>query len=435
MEIVAGKMVWLVKALARSIGLGVMLWSALVPALAPRSAVSAQSATPLPDVAPGFVDTPLRTVYGSPTDLAWLEDDLLIATQEGWLFRLERGSPTATPTMILDLSRSIGTGQEQGLLGVIPDPDYPARPYIYVYYTQDRGTGHCAVAPVNCRNRVSRFTMGADGLLDPASERVLLDTIMVGSLHNAGDLAFDVDGLLYVTVGDAGYWPNAQDLANLNGKILRLDRDGLPAAGNPFATEGAIPCQQEPRRLAMEPCPEIFAWGLRNPFRITFDPNGTGSEFYINDVGQESWEEIDVGRLGANYGWPEREGPCRTAQLQGCHAPGVIAEPIYTYSHETGCFAITGGAFVPAESSWGSDYRGKYLFADWGCGKIFVLDRNEDGAYEAVPFASGLSTIAPILFSRDGDALIYGREGGVVRMIRRGVPEATPVESPLEADA
>lgn len=377
---------------------------------------------PVVEVPDGFEDIAITEVYGSPTDLAWLGDDLLIASQEGWLFRLDEASPDATPLMILDVSAQVGKGPEQGLLGVVPDPDFPERPYIYVYYTRDRGTGHCTVAPADCHNRLSRFTMGADGLLDPASEQTLLDTIMVGGLHNAGDLAFDVDKQLYVSTGDAAYWGNAQDLTNLNGKILRLDRDGNPSPENPFAGPESVPCQLEIRRDGGDPCPEIFAWGLRNPFRMAFDPSAADTVFFINDVGQETWEEIEVGLRGANYGWPAREGWCPTAEMTGCEPSDAYIEPVYAYPHEIGCFAITGGAFVPAGSPWGESYAGRYLFADWGCGKIFMLEPGADGAMTATPLASGLTTITPLLFSPDGSTLYYGREGGIIRAIGRTAP-------------
>lgn len=394
---------------------------ALALALAiPWLALAASAARePAVQIPPGFADVALPEVYGSPTDLSWLGDDLLVASQEGWVYRVAGASPDAVPQQILDISSTIGKGMEQGLLGVVPDPDFATRPYIYVYYTRSRGSGHCDLLPANCHNRVSRFTMGPDGTLDPASELPLLNTIFVGSLHNAGDLAFDSDDLLYVTTGDSGYWPNAQNLTNLNGKILRIDRDGNPAPGNPFISGGGAPCRETLTLGSTLPCPEIFAFGLRNPFRIAFDPNARGNRFFINDVGQTGWEEINLGLAGANYGWPMREGPCPPGFDTGCWEKLGFVEPIYAYSHLIGCFAITGGAFVPDSSSWGAVYQGKYLFADWGCGKIFVLQPSDDGRFASSLFAAGMQTITPILFSADGATLYYAREGGLVRAIVR----------------
>lgn len=363
---------------------------------------------------PGFGDRGVVTVYGDPTDLAWLGDDLLIATANGWLFRLDSQAPPeaalGTATMILDLSEKVGKGPEQGLLGVVADPDFPARPHIYVFYTRARMSGHCTDLPSYCSNRVARFTMGPDGLLDPASEVPLLDTILVGSLHNAGDLAFDADKLLYVSTGDAGNWMNSQNLTNLNGKILRIDRDGAPAPGNPFDSADSVACNDRNPGQPEHTCAEIFAYGLRNPFRIAFDPDFTEPVFYINDVGQEGWEEINLGIAGADYGWPTREGPCLTGSSSSCTPSRLLVEPIFTYAHETGCFAITGGAFVPGWSSWGTSYRGKYLYGDWGCSSIFVLNPEKDGHLVADPFATHIPAITGLLFSADGNTLYYAFE-------------------------
>jgi glucose/arabinose dehydrogenase len=370
-------------------------------------------------VPPGFADIAVTQVYGTPTDLVWLGDDILESSQEGWIHRFDPAAPDVPPELLLDLSAVIGKGPEQGLLGIVPDPDFASRPYIYVYYSRSRGTGHCDILPANCNNRLSRFTMGPDGKLDPATELPLLNSIFLGSLHNAGDLAIGRDGMLYVSTGDAGEWENGQNLSNLNGKILRIDREGNPAPGNPFATVDSVACRETLPLTSEEPCAEIFAYGLRNPFRIAFDPNVPGDRFFINDVGQTGWEEIDLAQAGANYGWPNLEGPCPPGFDTECWEEKPFVAPLYVYSHLIGCFAITGGAFVPEGSPWGARYHGKYLFADWGCGKIFVLEPSEDGRFAASVFAAGLQTITPILFSSDGATLYYGREGGIVHAVVR----------------
>jgi len=316
----------------------------------PLFALAAPPVQPTPRFPSEFAQHTITEVFGSPTDLAWLGADLLIASQEGWVYRLADADPAGSPQQILDVSARVGKGPEQGLLGVIPDPDFAENRFMYVYYTRARDSGHCDVLPANCHNRVARFTMGADGTLDPESELPLIDSILVGSLHNAGDLAFGPDGEPYVSTGDAGYWPNSQDLGNLNGKILRIDRDGAPAAGNPFSAEG-VDCRTPQQGESKRPCAQIFAFGLRNPFRIAFDPNVLGSRFFINDVGQAGWEEVNVGAARANYGWPGREGPCPPGAVDACPPQMDFVEPIYTYAPESGCFASTGGAFVPQASS------------------------------------------------------------------------------------
>jgi glucose/arabinose dehydrogenase len=391
-------------------------WGTVLALLLSILSLALQSTTRATEAPPGFNAHAVVTVYGDPTDLAWLGDDLLIATVNGWLFRLDSGAAAGgaagTATMILDLSSRIGQGREQGLLGVVADPEFPVRPYIYVFYTRAHEVGHCNEMPANCSNRVSRFTLGDDGLLDPDSELPLLDSIMVGSLHNAGDLAFDVENLLYVSTGDAGYWQDSQDLSNLNGKILRINRDGSPASGNPFNSPGALACNDRKPGESASPCPEIFAYGLRNPFRIAVNPNARSPFLYINDVGQEGWEEIDMGIAGADYGWPIREGACLTAMSLPCDPGHGFVEPIFAYPHESGCFSITGGAFVPEPSPWGEAFRQKYLFADWGCGQIFVLNEGIDGHFTASRFAGDIPGITTLLMSPDGSTLYYAYGGG-----------------------
>ncbi len=169
-------------------------------------------------------------------------------------------------------------------------------------------------------------------------------------------------------------------------------------------------------------CQEIFATGLRNPFRIAFDANDTDSEqrFYINDVGGGAWEEINAGASEADYGWNKREGPCVTGSTSNCPQPSGFVEPVFAYEHENGCRTITGGAFVPDVQSW-SGYDGVYLYADFGCGRIFAL-RNETPGQDPEVFASGTGA-THLAFGPDG-ALYYatfagedGVAGGQVRKI------------------
>jgi hypothetical protein len=137
-------------------------------------------------------------------------------------------------------------------------------------------------------------------------------------------------------------------------------------------------------------CQETFAWGLRNPFRMAFDPNAATTRFFINDVGQATWEEIDLGAAGADYGWNVREGHCATGSTTNCGPPPAgMTNPLFDYGRADGCGTITGGAFVPA-GVWPAPFAGKYLFADYLCGKIFRLDPDGAGGFTRVDFATGL---------------------------------------------
>ena len=180
-------------------------------------------------------------------------------------------------------------------------------------------------------------------------------------------------------------------------------------------------------------CQETYAWGLRNPFRFGFDPNAPGVRFLINDVGQDTWEEIDLGSPGADYGWNLREGPCATGSLTDCGTPPAgLTDPVYSYDHTSGCKAITGGAFVP-DGVWPAELDGAYLFGDYVCGKIFTLTPSGTG-FASSDFASGLGEGSAITFlfgaTGAGDALYYTTyaEGGQVRKIEYvGAGNRTPV--------
>ena len=182
----------------------------------------------------------------------------------------------------------------------------------------------------------------------------------------------------------------------LIGKILRITTDGNIPATNPFQGPGTSRCNVTGSTTPGNVCQETFAWGLRNPFRIAFDPNSSGNRFYINDVGQGTWEEIDAAQAGADYGWNVREGFCATGSTTDCGPPPAgMTNPIFAYPHVNGCDAITAGAFVP-DGVWPGAYDGSYLFADYLCGKIFRLVPAAGGAFTATDFATDLGTGGPI---------------------------------------
>ena len=216
--------------------------------------------------------------------------------------------------------------------------------------------------------------------------------------------------------------------------MLRVTRDGDVPAGQPvLAPDGGV-CADTGSTIAGKTCRETFAWGLRNPFRFAFDPNAAGTRFYVNDVGQNAWEEIDLGLAGADYGWNVREGFCVNGSTTTCGAaPAGMTNPIYAYGRGDGCASITGGAFVP-NGVWPAEYDGKYLFADYVCGGIFRLDPS-GGGFTRTPFATGLGGSSAVHLgfgplAGGGRALYYTTyaAGGQVRRIRHttgnGVPTA-----------
>lgn len=337
----------------------------------------------------GFTESLVATVP-NPSAIAFTADGRMLVTQQSGSLRVRTAAGTLLATPALNLSSRLCANSERGLLGVATDPD-PASRAIYLFYTARTGTtcptsqgGTPAGAPVN---RVSRFVLGDDNVVDPASETVLLDGIASpAGNHNAGDVHVGKDGYLYVSTGDGGcdYKGDSgcggnndasRDRNVLNGKILRVDRTtGAPAPGNPFLGTGTASCRLAPAAPGTI-CRETFAWGLRNPFRFAFDPDASGTVFHVNDVGQNVWEEIDLGTSGADYGWPVREGHCaQTGSATSCGGalPAGMTNPIHDYGRSTGCGSITGGAFVP-DGIWPAAYEDGYLFSDYNCGKLMML--------------------------------------------------------------
>ncbi|MEA2703729.1 MAG: hypothetical protein QOD63_1674 [Actinomycetota bacterium] len=392
------------------------------------------SATPAGAAVPaGFTDDLVAAVTG-PTALAFTPDDrMLITTQAGALRVVQDGSLLATPAV--NLSTVICSNSERGLLGVAVDPAFATNGFVFLYYSFNKD-GTCGMGTVN---RVSRFVMSGNTL---GGEVVLIDNIpSPAGNHNGGDLNFGKDGMLYVSVGDGGCdYPGgtpsgcggannaSRDRNVLVGKILRIDRNGNVPAGNPFSGPGTASC-----KLGAAPvgqiCQETFAWGLRNPFRMAFDPNAASTRFHINDVGQAAWEEIDLGTAGADYGWNVREGHCLNGSTTDCGAPPTgMSNPIFDYGRSDGCGSITGGAFVPT-GVWSAPYQGKYLFADFNCGKIFRLDPNGAGGFTRVDVATGLgaSSAVHLRFGPfSGTQALYYTTYAAGGQVRRIVDTAAP---------
>ena len=288
--------------------------------------------------------------------------------QQGGLVRRFDNSPAvSTATTYLDLSGVVTAGGETGLLGMAFHPNFPTDPRFFVYYTLTIG-GQLV-------SRLSSFQTINGGLaVSTGSEAVLLQINKPEANHNGGQLVFGPDGYLYLGVGDGGGGGdmhgtigNGQNAQTLLGKILRLDVAagqspyGIPAT-NPYA--GNARCNVNGGGSA--PCPEIYALGLRNPWRFSFDRDT--SNLWIGDVGQASWEEVDrVATPGVNLGWRCREGahPFNSA----CGAATNLTEPVAEYSHGTGVSVI--GGFVYRGASYAS-LRGWYVCADLN-GALFLL--------------------------------------------------------------
>jgi glucose/arabinose dehydrogenase/PKD repeat protein len=371
------------------------------------AATAVPSPAPLASVPAGFVDQFVASI-SLPTALAFTPDGrLLVTSQTGQLWVIENGVKLPAPA--LDLSARICSQVERGLLGIAVDPGFAVNQYVYLFYTfKVTGCGNTTNVPVN---RVSRFTLEASNSISLGSEYVVVDNLPGNSNgHLGGDLAFGADGWLYVTFGDGGVRAQVQGTQWVNGKILRVGADGSIPPDNPYAAAaGARHCTRSVGGVppGTGPCQEIFARGLRNPFRLAFRP-GTHA-FYINDVGESTWEEINLGQSDANYGWPAREGPCPLSNAD-CTPGGQsgYTEPLYYYKHATGCGSITGGAFVPP-GIWPVAYDNTYLFADYVCGKIMRLAAGPPLAVMDFVTGLGVNSAVALRFGPHADtqALYY----------------------------
>jgi glucose/arabinose dehydrogenase len=320
---------------------------------------------------------------------------LLILEQPGLVRVVQGGQLLSTP--FLDIrDRVLDRNNEQGLLGLAFHPDYENNGTLYVNYTGKGGDTY-----------ISRFSVTSDpNLADPDSEKVLMRIPQPYANHNGGHLLFGPDGYLYIGTGDGGSGGdpqgNAQNLNSLLGKMLRIDVDhgdpyGIPA-DNPFVGGGGLP--------------EIWAYGLRNPWRYAFD-RATG-DLYIGDVGQNTWEEIDVLAAplpaGSNFGWNYWEG---AHAFQGTPPQdAVMIPPVWEYDHTQGC-SITGG--VPYRGAY-PDWSGIYFYADFCSGTIWGLLQDGSGTWRnQVLFQTGTNITS---FGEDEAGELYrvDRAGSVYRL-------------------
>ncbi len=358
---------------------------------------------------PGFQDTTIVTGLDNPTAMQFAPDGRLFVAEQGGRLRVIKGG-VLLPTPFLRLD--VNADGERGLLGVAFDPAFATTQFVYVFYTASTPTLH---------NRISRFKASGD-VVDPTiGEVVLLDFDDLGSSqnHNGGALHFGIDGKLYAAHGDNGESSNAQAMTNLLGKIIRMNPITDPVAqvpvDNPFAASAS-----GKQRL-------IWALGLRNPF--TFSIHSGNSTTYVNDVGENMWEEVNHAHAGANLGWPTTEGHFDAASHP------ALTSPRFAYRHAndspSGC-AITGGAFYdPSVPTFPASYIGRYFFADFCAGWIYSLDPESTAA--PVRFADDVLYPVDLKVGPDGALYYLARLAGSVGMITAnaaGGPQITLHPSP-----
>jgi glucose/arabinose dehydrogenase len=343
----------------------------------------------------GSVRLALRKVatLDQPLALAVRTGDsaLYVAEKTGRVMAIRDGRVDQTP--VLDLSSEVSGGGEQGLLGLAFSPDGNS---LYASFTD-----------LNGDTRVKVYAMRG-GTADPGSARDVLHVDQPYSNHNGGEVIFGPDGDLYVGLGDGGSegdpQDQGQDLGTLLGKILRIapEPDGSYSvpADNPFVSrDGARG--------------EIWAYGLRNPWRFSFDR--TTGDLWIGDVGQNAWEEVDFRPAsstgGENYGWSLREG---NHEYKGSRPPDNV-DPIFEYSHESGGCVVTGGYVYRGSAI--PKLQGAYVFADYCLGRINALVQRDGRMAARRTFDLKVPAVASFGEDRNGELYALSLEGGVYRLV------------------
>jgi len=375
----------------------------------PQDSLRAQT---VPD---GFEITYISDIGRDPTSFMLMPDEriLVISHQAGSIRAVVNGVASSTPLVTIP---NIVKTSEQGLLGIAVDPDFPDSNYIYLFHTQDDST-----------NRVSRVTVDGD-LYDPHSSNLSIDYATRRDLlvlpdssrfHNGGTLRFGSDKTLYISHGEDNRPRTAQRLDSPNGKILRINRDGTPAADNPTFPDAPAEARAD-----------IFAFGLRNPYRFSIDPL-TG-DLFIGDVGAALYEEFNISSGGENYGWPRFEGPVvnlADAELSEPEPmPGIFhylqmpnaraAMALLTYRPKDG----------PEDVSFPEAFDGVHFHADFFKGDLDYLRSDSGGSWESVNFGSGFRGLVDGAIAPDGGIYLleYGwplsHDGRLIHIAYTGEP-------------
>ncbi len=342
----------------------------------------------------GFSLTSIAAGFTAPLDVQQPNDNsgrLFVVQQDGRIRVIQNGSVVSQP--FLDISSKVTFDSEMGLLGLAFHPSFAQNRKLYVNYVRTNAAGQI-------QSLISEFLASAANanIADPASERILLTVDQVGNFgnHKAGQLVFGPDGFLYFGLGDGGGGGdpngNGQNTNTLLGKMMRIDvnsadpgRQYHVPADNPFVAGGGLP--------------EIWAFGFRNPWRFSFDP--ASGRMFIADVGQDAFEEVDIGAKGANFGWNTMEGLHCFNPPSSCNTAGLTM-PITEYSHSEGD-AVIGGFFYRGSNV--PSLQGLYVFGDLSSGKIFTLKETAPGVWTRSLLTNTGKTISS--FGRDQSGELY----------------------------
>lgn len=331
---------------------------------------------------------------------------LFVTLQRGRIMIVDHG--TVAPQPFLDISTLVSCCNERGLLSVAFHPQYQTNGFFFVDYTNTNGD-----------TTIARYNVSSTGAnrADPASARILLVIAQPYANHNGGQLQFGPDGYLYIGMGDGGSAGDpenrAQNLNSLLGKMLRIDVD----SGTPYAIPPTNPFNG---RSGVQH--EIWAYGVRNPWRFSFDR--LSGDLWIADVGQDTWEEIDLqprsSTGGENYGWRVMEAThCYPPKATGCQSPALTL-PIIEYSHADGSCSVTGG-YVYRGTSY-PRLNGTYFYADYCTGVISGATRNADGTWSSHSLARPGFAITTFGEDARGELYVADYNHGLIYAITDAVP-------------
>lgn len=368
---------------------------------------------------------PAPVKSGTPTSISWLavfpslpnianatnllqapdDNSYWYATrQPGRVVRFQNNSTANGLTEILNIEDRVDfPGGETGLLGMAFHPQFASKRYVYFNYI-GRNANNAM------ETRVTRFDVAQDGMINRDSEIILLRFNQPYSNHNGGQIAFGQDGFLYISSGDGGSGgdpqQNGQNTNNLLGKILRIDVDNISTgrsyaipADNPFAVTGGAP--------------EIWAYGLRNPWRFGFDKET--HELWVGDVGQSAWEEVNLVTRGGNYGWGDMEGDSCYSERSNCSTANKI-KPVLSISHNTGVCSVIGG-YVYRGAQYPAAY-GKYFFTDYCVNTMQSITRTSSGGVSVSNH--GTVPVDIVSFAQDNQGELYaiGQSGAGSQIVK-----------------
>jgi glucose/arabinose dehydrogenase len=375
----------------------------LAPPAGNPASIPTDSVTTFPDPA-NFAWAPVVSGLTKPLGMAALPDAsgrMLVLEQPGTIRIVENGN--LQPDPLLDIRDRVGSqGNEQGLLGIALHPNFAQNGFFYINYTDTNGN------TVIARYQVTKEDPSH---VNPNSEQVLLRVDQPFANHNGGSMVFGPDGYLYMGLGDGGSAGdprgNGQSVNTLLGKLLRVDVNN----GDPYAIPADNPFAKGNGKA------EIWAFGLRNPWRFSFDRlNG---DLYIADVGQESWEEIDYLPAGSpggvNFGWNYREA---MHEFRGTPPSNAnLVDPVAEYGHDQGC-SITGGFVYRGEAL--PEFRGIYLYSDYCSGKIWGLLKGADGSWQSKELFETGYNMTSFGEDRQGEIYIIDQgSGGIYRLQKK----------------